>query len=82
MFKFHLNLNWGFVKPSEIISGNNPDKNCSKKVQENVYVTLRKYWSELKFKPIFLGAHRYLFWAFGINAVIICFGYILLHIYI
>ena len=61
MLKFHLHLKWGFVKPSEIISGNNPDKNCSKKVQENVHVALSKYWSEVKFKQIFSGAHKYLF---------------------
>ena len=78
MFKFHLNLKWGFMKPLEIISGNNQDKNCSKKIQENVHVALKKYWPELKFKPILLGAHRYLFWASGINVVIICFGYIYL----
>ena len=76
MFKFHLKLNWGFVKPSEIISGNDPDKNCSKRVQENVHVALRKYWTEIKIKPIFSGAHKYLSWPFGINAVIICIGYI------
>ena len=76
MFKFHLNLKCGFVKPSGIIPGNNPDKNCSKKVQENVHVALCKYWSDVKFKPILLGAPRYLFWPFGINAILICIGYI------
>ena len=76
MFKFHLNSKWGFFKPSELISRNDPDKNCSKKVQENVHVALWKYWTEIKIKPIFSGAHKYLFWAFGINAVIICIGYI------
>ena len=40
MFKIPFNLKWGFVKPSEIISGNDPDKNCSKKVQENAHVAL------------------------------------------
>jgi hypothetical protein len=40
MFKFYLNLKWGFVKPSEITPGNNPDKICSKKVQENAHVAL------------------------------------------
>ena len=47
---------------------NDPNKNFSKRVQENAHVALWKYWSEIKIKPILLGAHRYLFWAFGINA--------------
>ena len=47
---------------------NDPNKNFSKRVQENAHVALWKYWTEIKIKPIFLGAHKYLFWAFGINA--------------
>ena len=47
---------------------NDPNKNFSKRVQENAHVALWKYWTEIKIKPIFLRAHRYLFWAFGINA--------------
>ena len=69
----------GICETLRIISGNDPDKNCSKRVQENVHVALWKYWTEIKIKPIFLGAHKYLFWAFGINAVIICIGYIFLY---
>src|SRR3954467_15676088 len=63
MFKFHLNLKWGFVKPSEIISGNDPDKNCFNLAQENVPDFLSKYWREVKFQPIFLGAQKFLFLA-------------------
>ena len=49
---------------------NDPNKNFSKRVQENAHVALWKYWTEIKIKPIFLVAHGHLFWAFGINAQI------------
>ena len=71
-FKFEM----GICKTLRIISGNDPDKKCSKSLQENVHVALRKYWTEIKIKPIFLVAHGHLFWAFGINAIIICIGHI------
>ena len=58
----------GIGETLRIISGNEPDENCSKKVQENAHVALRKNWTEIKIEPIFLRAHNYLFWAFGINA--------------
>ena len=68
MFKIPFNFEMRICETLRIISGNDLDKNCSKKVQENVHVALQKYWTEIKIKPIFLGAHKYLFWAFGINA--------------
>ena len=68
MFKFSFKFEMRIGGTLRIIFENDPNKNCSKKVQGNVHVALWKYWTEIKIKPIFLRAHRYLFWAFGINA--------------
>ena len=81
IFKFHLNLKWGLVEPSESFFENDPNKNFSKRVQENAHVALWQYWTEIKIKPIFLGAYGYLILAIWINPIIICFGYILLYIW-
>ena len=58
----------GICETLRIISENDPNKNFSKKVQENAHVALWKYWTEIQIKPIFLVTHGHLLGAFGINA--------------
>ena len=64
-----------------IISENDPNKKLFQKGPRKCSCCSLKILVRGKIQTNILGAHKYLFWAFGINAVIICFGYILLYIY-